>query len=94
MRDDCLKTYKLTVFGRVQRVGYRRYVVQVATSLGYDGYVKKLNNGIVEVVINASSEMDLEFFITKLYEGSFLSSVKDVRCVEIEFVEYDTFVKR
>jgi len=89
-----LNTYKLMVIGRVQGVNYRRFVVEMAQALGYVGYVKNMNDGSVEVVINATYEEDLEFFISKLYDGSMFSDVHDVTCRKIEHMIFDDFEKR
>jgi len=82
------------VIGRVQGVNYRRFVVEMAQALGYVGYVKNMNDGSVEVVINATYEEDLEFFISKLYDGSMFSDVHDVTCRKIEHMIFDDFEKR
>lgn len=82
------------VTGRVQGVNYRRFVVEMAQALGYVGYVKNMNDGSVEVVINATYEEDLEFFISKLYDGSMFSDVHDVTCRKIEHMIFDDFEKR
>lgn len=42
---------KLTIRGKVQGVGYRRWFEQHAKSLGLKGYVKNLANGCVEAVV-------------------------------------------
>jgi len=89
-----LNTYKLMVTGRVQGVNYRRFVVDMAQALDYVGYVKNINDGSVEVVINATYEEDLEFFISKLYDGSMFSDVKDVTCTKINKLVFDNFEKR
>lgn len=89
-----MNTYKLMVTGRVQGVNYRRFVVEMAQALGYVGYVKNMNDGSVEVVINATYEEDLEFFISKLYDGSMFSDVHDVTCRKIEHMIFDDFEKR
>ncbi|MBP1681748.1 MAG: putative acylphosphatase [Proteobacteria bacterium] len=89
-----MNTYKLMVIGRVQGVNYRRFVVEMAQALGYVGYVKNMNDGSVEVVINATYEEDLEFFISKLYDGSMFSDVHDVTCRKIEHMIFDDFEKR
>ncbi len=47
-----MNSYKFIVFGKVQGVWYRKYVVQIAKTLGFVGYVKNLPNGNVEVVVN------------------------------------------
>jgi len=82
------------VTGRVQGVNYRRFVVEMAQALGYVGYVKNMNDGSVEVVINATYEEDLEFFVSKLYDGSMFSDVHDVTCRKIEHMIFDDFEKR
>jgi len=89
-----LNTYKLMVTGRVQGVNYRRFVVDMAQALDYVGYVKNINDGSVEVVINTTYEEDLEFFISKLYDGSMFSDVKDVTCTKINKLVFDNFEKR
>ena len=82
------------VTGRVQRVNYRRFVVDMAQALNYVGYVKNISDGSVEVVINAEYEEDLEFFISKLYDGSMFSDVKDVTCKKIDNMVFNDFEKR
>ena len=89
-----MNTYRLSVVGRVQGVNYRRFVVDMAKTLGYVGYVENSPDGSVEVVINATYEEDLEFFISKLYDGSMFSNVHDVTCKKIEHMIFDTFEKR
>ena len=89
-----MSTYRLIVTGRVQGVNYRRFVVDMAKALDYFGYVKNISDGSVEVVINAEYEEDLEFFISKLYDGSMFSDVKDVMCKKIDNMVFDDFEKR
>jgi acylphosphatase len=75
-----LKTYELMISGRVQGVNYRKFVLEVAQTLHYCGYVKNLPNSNVQVIVNAEFEEDLEFFISKLHEGSFFSDVQSITC--------------
>ncbi|MBN1840318.1 MAG: acylphosphatase [Campylobacterales bacterium] len=89
-----MNTYRLIVTGRVQGVNYRRFVVEMAETLGYGGYVKNLSDGSVEVVVNTAYEEDLEFFISKLYDGSMFSNVQDVSCQKIESCSFIHFEKR
>ncbi len=51
-----LSALKLTVKGRVQRVGYRRYALDLAQELGLKGYVKNLPEGSVEVLVQGVEE--------------------------------------
>lgn len=89
-----LKTFQLIVSGRVQGVSYRRYVIEMAQTLNYVGYVQNLVNGDVKVVVNAKYEEDLEFFMSKLYDGSMFSHVEDIVCEKIDFSEFTSFTKR
>jgi len=86
-----LKTYELIVSGRVQGVSYRKFVIEVAQTLSYAGYVHNTPEKMVRVVVNAAFEEDLEFFISKLYEGSLFSCVTSVTCQRIETQLFETF---
>lgn len=86
-----MKTYRLIVSGRVQGVNYRRFVQEVALALQYAGYVRNLPDRTVEVVVNAEFEEDLEFFISKLYEGSLFSDVRDIQYTHVDFMVFETF---
>ncbi|WP_024954640.1 acylphosphatase [Sulfurospirillum arcachonense] len=89
-----MNSYKFIIFGKVQGVWYRKYVMQIAKALGYVGYVKNLKDGSVEVVVNLDLQSELESFISKLYEGSTFSKVTDIECQKIDFVDFENFEKR
>lgn len=89
-----MKTYQLIVSGIVQGVNYRKFVLSVAQTHRYKGCVRNLFDGSVEVIINAEFEEELEFFISKLYEGSLFSQVNHVSSQEIEMKLFDTFEVR
>jgi len=89
-----LKTYRLVVSGRAQGVNYRKFVLEVAQAFEYVGFVRNLLNKTVEVVVNAEFEEDLEFFISKLYEGSLFSDVKHIECTCIETMAFTHFEVR
>jgi acylphosphatase/soluble cytochrome b562 len=46
----------LRVYGRVQRVGFRRYVLDLAQDLNLSGYVKNLSDGSVEIFVQGEEE--------------------------------------
>jgi len=89
-----MNTYKIQVFGKVQGVWYRKYVLQIASVLNYTGYVENLVDGSVEIIININTQIELEYFISKLYTGSSFSNVTKVEYKEIDYVEFDAFTKR
>lgn len=46
----------MRVYGRVQRVGFRRYVLDLAQDLNLSGYVKNLSDGSVEIFVQGEEE--------------------------------------
>jgi len=52
---------RLSVKGRVQRVGFRRYVLDLAQEMGLTGYVRNLSDGSVEVFVQGSKDTVREF---------------------------------
>jgi len=88
-----MNSYKFTVIGKVQGVCYIKYVMQIAESLDYVGYIKNLEDESVEVVVNLELQSELESFVSKLYEGSTFSNVTDIECIKIDFIDFQTFEK-
>jgi acylphosphatase len=60
-----LKAFQVRVYGRVQRVGYRRFVLDSAQELGLSGYVKNEKDGSVTVFAQGNEDA-LEKFIEML----------------------------
>jgi acylphosphatase len=60
-----LKAFQVRVYGRVQRVGYRRFVLDSAQELGLSGHVKNEKDGSVTVFAQGD-EAILEKFIDML----------------------------
>jgi acylphosphatase len=60
-----LKAFQVRVYGRVQRVGYRRFVLDSAQELGLSGHVKNERDGSVTIFAQGD-EAILEKFIEML----------------------------
>jgi len=60
-----LKAFQVRVYGRVQRVGYRRFVLDSAQELGLSGHVKNERDGSVTVFAQGNGDA-LEKFIEML----------------------------
>jgi len=60
-----LKAFQVRVYGRVQRVGYRRFVLDSAQELGLSGYVKNERDGSITIFAQGD-EAILEKFIEML----------------------------
>jgi len=66
------------VFGRVQGVGFRYYVMTAAADLGCTGWVRNRRDGSVEVL--AEGDLDeLKRLISALERGSRSSMVREVK---------------
>ncbi len=57
-----MRAVRLRITGRVQRVGYRRYVLDKAQELGVAGFIENLEDGSVRLFAQAEDEV-LEQFL-------------------------------
>jgi acylphosphatase len=72
-----MKAVRVTVRGRVQRVGYRRYLLDTAQEEGISGYVRNMPDG--SVVVQAQGEPSaLRSFLRKLKSPPLPTRVKSV----------------
>lgn len=72
-----MKTYHITVKGRVQGVGYRYFTFQKAQSLGVKGWVRNLADGRVEIMVSGQEDV-LEIFVEALKAGPAFARVDAV----------------
>ncbi|WP_243343099.1 acylphosphatase [Anaerococcus sp. AGMB09787] len=56
-----MKRYKIIFKGRVQGVGFRYKALMIAKSLGLLGSVKNLYDGNVEVILQGSKDLVVQF---------------------------------
>ena len=73
----------MIVHGRVQGVGFRFFVRDLASSLDVKGWVRNLSDGTVEIHAEGNKEI-LENLIKKVEKGPFFGSVSDLT---IDWVE-------
>lgn len=67
-------SFRATVEGRVQGVGFRAFAQREAQRLGLNGRVRNLENGTVEVTARGPLS-DLEIFENKIKKGPAFSKV-------------------
>jgi acylphosphatase len=69
------------VWGRVQGVGYRAFVVHTADAAGIKGWARNLDDGRVEVYAIGDSDQ-LSEFEGRLRQGPRFSDVRGVECAD------------
>ncbi len=72
------KRLNAIVYGRVQGVGFRFFVLQRAVALGLNGWVRNLPDGMVEVMAEGDSGRLAEL-LAALHEGPDAAYVRDVK---------------
>ena len=75
---DEIKRLHARVFGHVQGVGFRYYVMSSGSQLGLVGWVRNRRDGSVEVVAEGEIEL-LRKLVKYLEQGSRSSSVSEVK---------------
>jgi acylphosphatase len=78
-----LKAFLVRVFGRVQRVGYRRFVLDSAQELGLSGYVRNERDGSVTVFVQGD-DAAVEKFIEMLKSPPQPAYVRSVDIKEVK----------
>ena len=85
-----MKTIKIKITGSVQGVFFRKYIKDEADKLCLKGYVRNLENGDVEVIIEGRDELANEF-INVCKKGAPHSQVKTVTSQEIPNQSFKDF---
>ena len=76
------ETYKITINGTVQGVGFRPFIYQLATLLNLHGTVSNGTQG-VEIILNSNSDI-LKVFIQKIEEAlPLLASIDNITTTQI-----------
>jgi len=73
-----LEAYTLRVCGRVQRVGFRRYILDLAQDLNLTGHAKNLPDGSIEIFIQGEKE-PLSKFFQMLKQPPPPTAIKEIR---------------
>lgn len=91
---DKIKSYQLTISGRVQNVGFRYHTYEKAILCNIKGFVKNLANG--NVYCEAEGEpTNLNEFIAWCHKGPNWATVLNVIKIEQPVCGYDKFeIKR
>lgn len=77
-----MKTYHVTISGKVQGVWYRAWTSETASKLGLNGWVRNRLNGTVEAVFSGE-ETALTQMLETCKEGSPAARVDNINYTEI-----------
>ena len=75
-------TRHIKVIGRVQGVGFRRWVQEQATLAHLSGWVRNTSDGAVEIMMQGD-EKDINSFLSLCVKGSLFSSVLGIQPIII-----------
>ena len=85
-----MKTLKINISGSVQGISFRNFVKTHADNLGVKGFVRNLNNGDVEVVVEGRDEV-VNDFLKLCREGPAHAQVKETEAREIKHEGFKDF---
>ena len=74
-----LYTLRFIISGKVQKVGYRKFIRKKAIQNGLHGFAKNLKNGDVEVLVAGSGKDTIKEFKQICLKGSERSKVEEVK---------------
>lgn len=85
-----MKTLKVFITGLVQGIFFRKYIQDEAKKIGVKGYVRNLDDGRVEVVVEGKED-EVKAMLRKCEQGAPHSKVDNVEYSEIKHVGFDSF---
>ncbi|WP_411168591.1 acylphosphatase [Clostridium sp. MB05] len=77
--------YYIIVEGRVQGVGFRYFCQMNASSLSLTGWVRNMDNGMVEIEVQGDKNI-VNKFISIINKGNFFIRVDSISKKEIDLV--------
>ena len=85
-----MKTLKIFISGNVQGVFFRHFIKQKADELGLKGFVRNLDDGRVEAVVEGKDE-NINEMVEVCKQGPPQSYVKDVQIEELKYQGFKDF---
>lgn len=83
--------YKIKIYGKVQKVGFRKFLFAHSFDLNIKGYVKNEEDGSVFVYAMSDTEENLQSFITLCKKGPDRAEVKFVEVEKAEVKDFERF---
>jgi len=85
-----MKTLRIFIYGIVQGVFFRAFAKEQADNLGLTGYVKNLDDGRVEIVVEGY-ENDVNRMIDACKKGPLGSRIRDIEIEKMSHQGFDSF---
>lgn len=84
-----MESIHLEIRGRVQGVGFRWFVMEIARELGLAGWVKNRPDGVVEIAAAGKPEAltKLEIAVTRGPRGATIEEVRNLGAVAADSLE-------
>jgi acylphosphatase len=85
-----MKTLKIRISGLVQGVFFRKFVKEMADELGVRGFVRNVDGGAVEIVVEGEDGM-VNKMLDRCKKGNMHSEVKEVELEQLKHQGLDGF---
>jgi len=85
-----MKTLKIKITGTVQGVFFRKFVKEHADELGVRGYIRNMEDGSIEIVLEGRDEKVNEM-LSRCKKGPNHGEVKEVEVEEIKHQGFEGF---
>ncbi len=85
-----MKTYRISIKGIVQGVGFRVFTKNIADVMNIEGYVKNESDGSVSALANLNDD-EREKFLKELRVGPPSSKVESIDIEEIASQPFESF---
>ena len=85
-----MKTFKIIISGTVQGVFFRKFIQEKAEKLDLKGFIRNLDDGRVEVIIEGKDE-NTNLMLDFCKQGPEHANVKEVEYSEMKHQGFDCF---
>ncbi len=85
-----MKTIKILIIGTVQGLFFRKFADEEAKKIGVKGFVRNLDDGSVEIVIEGENKK-VDEMLKVCKQGPPYAKIRDVKVTEINHQGFDSF---
>lgn len=85
-----IKSFKIKVYGKVQRVGFRNFLKKNAVNHEITGFTRNENNGTVFIYITGEEE-NIEAFLSEVKVGPDRANVEFIEVEIADKIKFDGF---